>query len=793
MQDDCLKIRICPERRPPQPVNVPLDRPPDDSGFLIVRFKAGALTPRNRDLAAAAKEAGRKELIQVLSTFKLTSHPLITSIPLDELLRIEQTALQSEFRPARSLSNYWRLDVRHAIHQLEEIEAALRRLPEVELVYREKTPSDPVNPGDDTFSGSENFLDAAPTGIDARWVWSQPNGDGLGMHFIDLEQGWLLGHEDLPAPTLIFNDNHDGIGGYVGNHGAAVLGEVAGVDNTRGIIGVAPNLASVRTVSWFRAADPGTLHVADALLAAVAAAPRPHVVLIEVQIGAALLPVETDPANFDAIRVAVASGVIVVQAGGNGGNDLDAWTDATGAHRLNRGSGDFQDSGAILVGAGTAAAPHDRSIWGGGQASNFGSRIDCYAWGDSIVSSGYGDLAGGAGNASYTAVFGGTSGASPIITGSALLLQGVYSASTGTLLSPQQMRVLLSNPATGTPQGGGVAGNIGVMPDLHAIVQNTLGLVPDVYLRDNLGDTGAVPSAGTISISPDVIVQATAVADPNAAFGEGSGTENNDTLGTVVEHGQDNHVYVRMRNRGLGPAPATRATVYWSEVATLVTPDMWHLIGITDPVDVPVGNTLVVTPELVWRKADLPPTDDHACFVAVLDQASDPAPPIPVAGPGFDWNAFTNLVRAQNNVTWRNFNVVDVVPDPSADPVALNFLIAGSPDAARYFDLQIVQQLPLGVQVELEVPQGLLAVLPRAGIAARHAANDNDLVRLPLPFVQATPFCGVRLGAGARHRCRMLLRGAKGLTRGMHRLAIRQIFDGIEVGRVTWGIRAKKR
>jgi hypothetical protein len=247
-----------------------------------------------------------------------------------------------------------------------------------------------------------------------------------------------------------------------------------------------------------------------------------------VQIGGALLPVETDPANFDAIRIAVASGVIVVEAGGNGNNDLDAWTDAMGRHRLNRASMDFQDSGAILVGAANAALPHDRASF-----SNYGSRVDCYAWGDSIVSAGYGDLAG-AGNNSYTSTFGGTSGASPIITGSALLLQGMYSVLAGTLLSPQQMRVLLSNPATGTAQGGGVAGHIGVMPNLRSIVQDTLGLVPDVYLRDNLGDTGAVPSTGTVSISPDVIVQATAVANPTLSFGEGSGTENNDTLGTVV-------------------------------------------------------------------------------------------------------------------------------------------------------------------------------------------------------------------------------------------------------------------
>jgi len=788
MNDECpaCKIRLCPEHQPPRPINLRGDPPPDDTGFLIVRFKANSLDARHGDLVAAGKQAGFEALIQTLDAFKLSSRPLITSIKPDQLELIEKAAVGGELPPLRSLSDYWRLDARHAPQRVEEIEAALRRLPEVELVYREKTASDPVNAANDVYAASENFLDAAPTGVDARWVWTQPNGDGTGMHFIDLEQGWLLGHADLPSPTLIFNDNRDGVGGYVGNHGAAVLGEVAGVDNTQGIIGIAPNVASVRTVSHWNTAT-GQLHVADALLAAVAATPRPHVVLIEVQIGAALLPVETDPANFDAIRIAVANGIIVVEAGGNGNNDLDAWTDAMGKHRLNRANADFLDSGAILVGAANATLPHDRASF-----SNYGSRVDCYAWGDSIVSAGYGDLAG-SGNTSYTATFGGTSGASPIITGSGLLLQGLYAASTGTLLSPLQMRVLLSNPTTGTAQGGGIAGNIGVMPNLRSIVQNTLGLVPDVYLRDNLGDTGAVPTTGTVSISPDVIVQAVPVADPNASFGEGSGTENNDTLGTVVEHGQDNHVYVRMRNRGLGPAPGTRATVYWSEVSTLVTPEMWRLIGTTAPVNVPVGNTLVVTPELVWPKTDLPVTGDHACFVAILDQASDPAPPIPASGPGFDWNMFLNLVRAQNNVTWRNFNVVDLLPDPSADPAALDFIIAGSPDAARLFDLEIQQHLPEGVKVELEVPKALLAVLPKVGFASRKIDNRLARARLPLPFVRGIPLCGVRLGAGARHRCRLLVHGAPGLARGMHRLAIRQVFDGVEVGRVTWGLRARKR
>jgi hypothetical protein len=151
-----------------------------------------------------------------------------------------------------------------------------------------------------------------------------------------------------------------------------------------------------------------------------------------------------------------------------------------------------------------------------------------------------------------------------------------------------------------------------------------------------------------------------------------------------------------------------------------------------------------------------------------------------------------NLVRAQNNVTWRNFNVVDVLADPSADPVALNFVIAGSPDAARRFDLEILQRLPAGVKIELEVPAALLAVLPRAGFVSRQVDRESKRVRLALPFVRGLPLCGVRLGPAARHRCRLLVHGHPALAGRGHRLAIRQLFDGHEVGRVTWDLRPAK-
>jgi hypothetical protein len=65
-----------------------------------------------------------------------------------------------------------------------------------------------------------------------------------------------------------------------------VLGVIAGVDNTRGIVGIAPAVASVRVVSHYEAAGDTALHVAQAIFEAIKAQPPqppPHVLLLEVQ------------------------------------------------------------------------------------------------------------------------------------------------------------------------------------------------------------------------------------------------------------------------------------------------------------------------------------------------------------------------------------------------------------------------------------------------------------------------------------------------------------------------------
>ncbi|MBK7970788.1 MAG: hypothetical protein IPK08_18735 [Bacteroidetes bacterium] len=80
------------------------------------------------------------------------------------------------------------------------------------------------------------------------------------------------------------------------------------------------------------------------------------------------------------------------------------------------------------------------------------------------------------------------------------------------------MRAILSNPITGTLPAATEATQIGVLPNLRLIIDTVLNLSPDVYIRDNAADTGE-PHTGSISSSPDIILNKTEVINPQAAFG----------------------------------------------------------------------------------------------------------------------------------------------------------------------------------------------------------------------------------------------------------------------------------
>ncbi len=698
---------------------------------------------------------------------------LYTSVSPGELARLVETAVErdSSYRPPR-FTAWFTVEAPRGMRS-EELARRLLEWDVVESARPDAPAVDPlVNAADDPLSVNQGYLDPAPAGIDAEFAWAVAGGAGAGQRVVDLEQGWTLDHEDLAVHggTLLFGTLQNGSR----PHGTSVLGEICAVDNTVGCVGIVPEIDSIDVTS-----HSGSLsNVPDALVGALPSLGFGDVLLLEVQTVTPAAPVFGAPVEliddcFEAIRLATALGVIVVEAGGNGSNNLDSITNFAGLQVLDPASPDFRDSGAIIVGAATSGTPHVPMSF-----TSFGNRVDCYAWGENVQTC-TSDILGS--TSIYTSVFSGTSSASPIVTGAALAVQGVVQAAGGRRLSPAQMRRLLSAPATGTASNSPATDLIGVMPDLRAIIEGPLDIgLADVYLRDNAADLGA-PHNGSVSSSPDVILRPETVPDPQTAYGEGSGTENSSTLGHEAVAGQDNVIYTRVRNRGAAIAGPTTVTVFWSEVGTLVTPDMWNLVGAAPLASVPTGDVLTVADAIVWAAGDIPAVG-HYCFVAIVETADDPAPTLASL---VDFDNFLAFIRNNNNVTWRNFNVVPS-SGPAAPEIVMPFMVAGALDRDLLMDLEVVARLPEGARLELEAPDFFLE---RGGLGKVQGHRDGDLVRVPLrphgrQLVARFPF-----PEKFKLRLRMFAELPEEVwNRSGYQVTVRQFLEDPEreLGRVTW-------
>jgi hypothetical protein len=663
----------------------------------------------------------------------------------------------------------------------------LNALAEVESASALRPTPPPVTPGDDPLSTLEGYLDPAPGGIDARYAWNFAGGDGTGIGFVDMEQGWDLNHEDLVAANITLISGTNSMYCY---HGTSVLGEVLMVDNTIGGIGIAPQ-ATGRVISQWQ---PGGYNTPAAIIGAIAVMSFGDVLLLETQmtdpISHKYAPVELDDATYEATRLATALGIVVVEAAGNGtppgtapGFNLDTATNAAGKQVLNRASPEFRDSGAIIVGAASNVVPHTRMVF-----SNYGSRIDVFGWGQNVETTT--TNATGTDDHSYTGTFSGTSSASPINAGAAILVQGIAQAIGATRsgdpnfrfrLSPLEMRRILTT--NGTQSADPVNDKIGVMPDLRAICNGQyINIAPDIYLRDFVGDNGD-PNGGAFSASPDIIVRQVPVTNPTASFGPGSGTENNASLSQDVVTGQNQAIYLRLLNRGGSPATNVSVTVYYSTPSTLVTPNLWVAIGTTTlPSPVPTGNVLTVSNTLTWPAAAIP-SPGHYCFIAVAGNNLDPAPQ------PTNFTTFANYekyIGNNNNIAWRNFNVVSGPPSTGISGFhSFPFFIPGAFDAARAFVIETLGNLPRGSEVELHMP---LTLAHQLKIPLREGQIGKDRAVLTLP-----PFSRYRIGAGTiekgmKAQCQVRVRVPEGVYKGpgRHEFAIRQLYNEKEVGRLTW-------
>ena len=345
------------------------------------------------------------------------------------------------------------------------------------------------------FNAREGYLDMAPGGIDARFAWTKPGGRGDNVRVIDLEWGWNFSHEDLLANS---GGLLDGSNAADTDHGTAVIGVIGGDNNAMGVLGIAPN-ARVSSISFNGNSSAQAIRkAADRLLPG-------DVILLEIhrpgpratgsgQMG--YIGIEWWPDDFAAILYATSRGIIVVEAAGNGFQNLDdpiystrpAGFPAGWRNPFNRAN---PQCGAILVGAGAPPPGTHGRNHGADRSrldfSNYGSAVDVQGWGREVTTTGrswgVADLHNGGGNAWYTDQFSGTSSASPIVVGAVAAMQGWLRAAGKPLLTPVGARDALR--ATGSPQqnepGRPASQRIGNRPNLRALHAR---LFPKLAIKD---------------------------------------------------------------------------------------------------------------------------------------------------------------------------------------------------------------------------------------------------------------------------------------------------------------------
>lgn len=361
------------------------------------------------------------------------------------------------------LGNYFLLSLTANIKG-EELVDQLNAVPSVEIAYLAPIPVTALQA--DIPPDTRNYYGEGYQGylqdIEAPFAWKWVGGMGKGVRVIDIEYGWRYGHENLPQPFVI--DGQIGAG-EVADHGIAVFGVIAasGVGRPYGVRGIAPG-AQFGEVSAQRSYDFRS--TADAINVAAGRLAPYDVILIELQTAGPssgqsvdtycgadtaqfeMVAKEYYPAEFDAIQLATSRGIHVVEAAGNGAMNLD---DAIYERRFDR---TLRDSGAIMVGARARAGQYPICF------SNYGSRLDVAAWGEQVVTTGYGEerFAGDDTRQWYTFSFGGTSSASAIVAGAVASLMGIQrngltagAANAGVhVLNPAELRTLLRE--TGRPQ-----------------------------------------------------------------------------------------------------------------------------------------------------------------------------------------------------------------------------------------------------------------------------------------------------------------------------------------------------
>ena len=424
-------------------------------------------------------EEENKEIIDYITAKGFTTKPFY-DISEDKFLSLERDAIKISGTnlSVKRLKNYF---IVSNFNQELLTFLSSRKVPYLFTENRIIPPPGDILPATPSFISQQTYLQSNP-GLNAEAVWNLGyTGQNITIH--NIEFGFNKNHEE-------FNDTNCNIAtGMTVNssastsfteQGTATMGVLFGHNGIYGVTGIAHGASQVWLYpEWQQSGYSRTNAITQALNNSTIG----DVIVFEMQAyglngtvsNPRFVPAEYDILVWNLTKALTDSGRIVVAAAGNGYQDLDSPD-----YQTYMGYG---DSGAIIVGGGTANTTHaifpPYVVSGVTYTSTYGSRVDVQGWFENVRStgaipgSGF-TLVGSDFNQSYM-TFTGTSSATAQLGGVVTVLQSHYKSQTNNTLTSQQMRTILKN--TGIPQGGDLSKNIGPFPNMLAAVN---------YIQQNL-------------------------------------------------------------------------------------------------------------------------------------------------------------------------------------------------------------------------------------------------------------------------------------------------------------------
>ena len=451
----------------------PLIRSEDYTGQIAVMFKESAGVRFKTDSSTIFRSRSNADLTALNTLF--AQHPEaavqmgLPNITQDELDQRIAEIRVSEGYPMTDWGSFYivnvmdpdeALEILSGLVTLSSAEGLVWFAHPVPRAYPAGIQIPNINPG----PGQDYLKDVASTGgLNVKAAWDAGL-DGSGVILLDNEGNWNIGHTDLPLKSgdFVSKDTGAALNSYaIIQHGTAVAGVIVGKDNGMGITGIAPKskLLLGQTTGTMAAGSLSETLVKKQALYADGSYETHNmkpgdVFILELQTAKpgsegckstsanpsnGCVPLEAYQSEFLILKdLTNYGGIVVIEGAGNGGLDLDNPANQVNVD-LSKDS-----SGAIMVGASTGGSTvlNGKHTLEKAPYSNCGSRVDVFAWGLGVTTTGYGDhpisapgsmkvdpaYVGGQDkyvdpNQSYTASFAGTSSATAIIAGSAALLQ----------------------------------------------------------------------------------------------------------------------------------------------------------------------------------------------------------------------------------------------------------------------------------------------------------------------------------------------------------------------------------